>query len=61
MRHLQRTNGLAMSSRNERLKSKRERRIFNFKTLNLAKEKFKTNSATDVTKWVENHSKKTLL
>jgi pantoate--beta-alanine ligase len=51
----------AMSSRNERLTEQERRRIFNFKTLNLAKEKFKTNSATDVTKWVENHSNKTLL
>jgi pantoate--beta-alanine ligase len=31
----------------------KERRLFNFKTLNLAKEKFKSNSATAVTQWVE--------
>ncbi|WP_033959807.1 pantoate--beta-alanine ligase [Psychroserpens jangbogonensis] len=46
--------GLAMSSRNTRLKP--EYRIaapFIYKTLNTAKEKFRTNSANKVTKWVE--------
>jgi pantoate--beta-alanine ligase len=42
-----------MSSRNERLTDQQKRRVFNFKTLNLAKEKFKSNSATAVTQWVE--------
>jgi pantoate--beta-alanine ligase len=32
------SNGLAMSSRNERLTDQQRRRLFNFKTLNLAKE-----------------------
>jgi len=46
--------GLAMSSRNERLTNQeRLDAALIFKTLNLAKEKFKTNSATDVTEWVE--------
>jgi pantoate--beta-alanine ligase len=39
--------------RNERLTDQQRRRLFNFKTLNLAKEKFKSNSATAVTQWVE--------
>ncbi len=48
------SNGLAMSSRNERLtEQERSDASLIFTTLNLAKEKFKTNSATDVTKWVE--------
>ncbi|WP_091085213.1 pantoate--beta-alanine ligase [Flavobacterium gillisiae] len=48
------SNGLAMSSRNERLtEQERSDASIIFTTLNLAKEKFKTNSATDVTKWVE--------
>jgi pantoate--beta-alanine ligase len=42
-----------MSSRNERLTDQQRERLFNFKTLNLAKEKFKSNSATAVTQWVE--------
>ncbi|CAM2859952.1 pantoate--beta-alanine ligase [Flavobacterium frigoris] len=47
-------NGLAMSSRNERLTDQeRSNAALIFTTLNLAKEKFKTNSATSVTKWVE--------
>jgi pantoate--beta-alanine ligase len=47
-------NGLAMSSRNERLTDQeRSNASLIFTTLNLAKEKFKTNSATAVTKWVE--------
>jgi pantoate--beta-alanine ligase len=46
-------NGLAMSSRNERLTQKqRADGALIYKTLNLAKEKFKTNSAAAVTKWV---------
>jgi pantoate--beta-alanine ligase len=40
-----------MSSRNERLTDPKKT-VFNFKTLNL-KEKFKSNSATAVTQWVE--------
>ncbi|MEZ7506970.1 pantoate--beta-alanine ligase [Flavobacterium sp. Arc2] len=45
--------GLAMSSRNERLTDQeRSDAALIFKTLNLAKEKFKTNSATKVTEWV---------
>jgi pantoate--beta-alanine ligase len=48
------SNGLAMSSRNERLTA-RERTdgALIFKALNLAKEKFKTNSAATVTLWLE--------
>lgn len=47
-------NGLAMSSRNERLTDEhRADAAFIFEILNLAKEKFKTSSAEDVTKWVE--------
>jgi pantoate--beta-alanine ligase len=48
------TNGLAMSSRNERLKP--EYKIaapFIYKTLKAAKEKFGTKSAKEVTEWVE--------
>jgi pantoate--beta-alanine ligase len=48
------SSGLAMSSRNERLTE--EQKIDGaliFKTLNSAKEKFKTNSAKSVTEWVE--------
>ena len=49
------TNNLAMSSRNERLTTQeRSDAALIFKTLNMAKEKFKTNSALKVTKWVEN-------
>jgi pantoate--beta-alanine ligase len=47
------TNGLAMSSRNERLsEEKRIDAAIIYKTLNSAKEKFKTNSAMSVTEWV---------
>jgi pantoate--beta-alanine ligase len=47
------TNGLAMSSRNERLsEEKRIAAALIYKTLNGAKEKFKTNSAMSVTEWV---------
>lgn len=47
--------GLAMSSRNTRLKSEyRKAAPFIYKTLKTAKNKFETNSATKVTKWVEN-------
>ncbi|MFQ3173920.1 MAG: pantoate--beta-alanine ligase [Flavobacterium sp.] len=48
------SNGLAMSSRNERLSE--QQRIDSaiiYKTLNDAKEKFSTNSAKSVTEWVE--------
>ena len=46
--------GLAMSSRNTRLKPEyRVAAPFIYKTLNTAKEKFRTNSANKVTKWVE--------
>jgi pantoate--beta-alanine ligase len=45
--------GLAMSSRNMRLKpAYREAAPFIYKTLKSAKEKFGTKSATSVTKWV---------
>lgn len=47
--------GLAMSSRNTRLKSEyRKAAPFIFKTLKTAKEKFGTKSANKVTEWVEN-------
>lgn len=47
-------NGLAMSSRNERLSAyQREKASFIYKTLKLAKEKFKTQSAKEVEEWVE--------
>jgi len=46
-------NGLAMSSRNERLNPEYQNVApFIFKTLNLAKEKFNTESAKKVTDWV---------
>ena len=53
-------NGLAMSSRNERLsKTLRKEASFIYETLQNAKEKFGTNSAQEVIKWVqkkfENH------
>ncbi|WP_104735269.1 pantoate--beta-alanine ligase [Hanstruepera ponticola] len=48
------TNGLAMSSRNERLKPKYKKVApFIFKTLKTAKQKFGTKSASKVTEWVE--------
>src|SRR5690606_27558510 len=48
-------NGLAMSSRNVRLKEDyKEAAPFIYKTLKTAKEKFGTRSAKEVTKWVEN-------
>ena len=47
--------GLAMSSRNTRLKPEyRKAAPFIYETLNIAKEKFKSQSASKVTKWVEN-------
>lgn len=47
--------GLAMSSRNMRLKAEyRKAAPFIYKTLNAAKEKFGVSSANKVTKWVEN-------
>ncbi|WP_047549805.1 pantoate--beta-alanine ligase [Psychroserpens sp. Hel_I_66] len=49
------TDGLAMSSRNMRLKPKyREAAPFIYKTLETAKRKFGTNSANKVTEWVIN-------
>jgi pantoate--beta-alanine ligase len=54
------SNGLAMSSRNERLSAKqRKEGATIYKTLQLAKEKFKTNSAKSVTQWVEKEFTKT--
>lgn len=48
------TSGLAMSSRNERLsKENRNEASIIYKTLQIAKEKFGTKSANEVTKWVE--------
>jgi pantoate--beta-alanine ligase len=47
--------GLAMSSRNERLQPEyRKAAPFIYKTLKAAKVQFKTKSANSVTKWVEN-------
>ena len=47
-------NNLAMSSRNEPLSAQeREDAAIIFQTLNLAKEKFKSNSATSVSEWVQ--------
>ncbi|WP_303316354.1 pantoate--beta-alanine ligase [Flavivirga abyssicola] len=47
--------GLAMSSRNTRLKTEyKEAAPFIYKTLTIAKEHFGTNSANKVLKWVEN-------
>lgn len=47
-------NGLAMSSRNERLsKDDREEASLIYKTLKFAKEKFGTKSAKEVTEWVQ--------
>jgi hypothetical protein len=42
-----------MSSEMSDWQISKEKTVFNFKTLNLAKEKFKSNSATAVTQWVE--------
>lgn len=58
-------NGLAMSSRNERLTSQeRNEAAVIFETLQTAKEKFGTKSAKEVTEWVQkafqNHSNFTL-
>ena len=48
-------NGLAMSSRNERLSAQeRQEASIIFQTLQAAKEKFGTKSAKEVTKWVQN-------
>lgn len=48
------TNGLAMSSRNERLKPEYKKAApFIYKTLKSAKKQFGTKSAKEVTKWVE--------
>jgi len=48
------TNGLAMSSRNERLKSKyKVEAPFIYKTLKTVKKKFETKSANEITNWVE--------
>jgi len=47
--------GLAMSSRNMRLnKTQRREAPFIYKTLTLAKEKFKAHSISEVVEWVEN-------
>ena len=52
-------NGLAMSSRNERLsKTDREEASIIYQTLLLAKEKFGTKSAKEVSKWVKNSLQK---
>ncbi len=48
------TNGLAMSSRNTRLKTAHKNTApFIYKTLKTAKEKFGTKSVTNITEWVE--------
>jgi len=53
------SNGLAMSSRNERLKPEyKEAAPFIFKTLKLAKDKFRSQSSSKVTEWVKNQFKK---
>jgi pantoate--beta-alanine ligase len=47
-------NNLAMSSRNERLSAQeRDAAAIIFQTLNVAKEKFKSKSATSVSEWVQ--------
>lgn len=52
-------NGLAMSSRNTRLKPEHKKAApFIYKTLQAAKKKFGTNSANKVTKWVEKEFEK---
>ena len=54
--------GLAMSSRNERLDARiREEASFIYKTLKIAKDKFKNHSAQYVKKWVENEFSKNSL
>ena len=53
--------GLAMSSRNTRLnKDQRNKASFIYETLKKAKEKFTTNSISEVIKWVENEFEKNL-
>ena len=53
------SNHLAMSSRNERLSDKeRDEAAVIYKTLNIAKEKFKKNSAKSVSEWVQNSFEK---
>ncbi|WP_370477135.1 pantoate--beta-alanine ligase [Tamlana flava] len=53
------SNGLAMSSRNTRLKPEYKKAApFIYKTLKAAKEKFGTKSAGKVTEWVENQFSK---
>ena len=56
------SNGLARSSRNERLsKSTRKKASFIYKTLNTAKNKFGTESATRIKDWVNNEFSKNSL
>jgi len=51
--------GLAMSSRNIRLnKTQRKEAPFIYKTISLAKEKFKTHSISEVVEWVKNEFEK---
>ena len=53
------SNHLAMSSRNERLSAQeRNEAAIIYKTLNMAKDKFKNDSANSVGEWVENSFKK---
>ena len=53
------SNHLAMSSRNERLSTQeRDEAAIIYKTLNIAKEKFKNDSANSVGEWVQNSFKK---
>jgi pantoate--beta-alanine ligase len=51
MRYLQRVQRPSHELRNERLTDQQKRRLFNFKTF--LQRKFKSNSATAVTQWVE--------
>jgi len=52
-------NGLAMSSRNERLSEKEQNKAaLIFSLLTASKEKFKTKSAAEVTKWITKEFKK---
>jgi hypothetical protein len=53
MRYLQRVQRPSHELQKWAIDRSAKRRLFNFKTLNLAKEKFKSNSATAVTQWVE--------